>query len=258
MDNIIHNRTLTIAVSTVLNNLNSAVELLEDIGDITNCFKLIIIQGANKNEILKIKDIVYIYRCEFGISNSRNEAIKNANSDFIWFVDDDVILNKSFIINFITSDCFNNYDLCFSRIYCSDLDKSYKKYNKQRKSKLSLLKVSSIEIIVSLNFIKENNIRFNPKYGLGAEYPSGEENLFLIDCYNKSARVYDSHYYGIYHPCMEDKRSPLVLWNKDGYPESKKAIAERFNHFISFLLKTRWGIRAIINGVQLNKVFRLF
>lgn len=245
-------KTLTLAVSTLADNIKNAENVLLDIN---GCNKLIIVQGSNEcfNEIKN--EILYIYTNEIGISKSRNKAIENSDTDYIWFLDDDVIVNESFIKFFVSNNSVYG-DVCFTRIYCSDVERIYKNYRKKRKSKLSLLQVSSIEIIASLRFLKLNNIKFNIEYGLGSRYPSGEENHFLLDCYKYSATFQDFDDFGVYHPCLENKRSAVYLWNKSGYPESKKKIANRFNVFLSSLLKIRWAYRAMLSGVSFNNIYK--
>lgn len=56
-------------------------------------------------------------------------------------------------------------------------------------NKFSSFKVSSVQMAFRLKKIWEKNIFFNEKFGAGAEYISGEENLFLLECLRKGLKI---------------------------------------------------------------------
>ena len=85
--------SLTIVISTIDKNSdcflkNFQFENLKDADEV-----IIVIQGVEKfspNPILR--PFTVISDSDYGLSKSRNIGIENSNSDFIWFLDDDVYL----------------------------------------------------------------------------------------------------------------------------------------------------------------------
>ncbi|QUM87890.1 glycosyltransferase [Moritella sp. 36] len=245
---------LCLAVSTILTNLDNAINVLRFVkcDNFNEIERIVICQNDVGYDYTEIVDGVTIhYVNSFGLSLSRNKAISLCKAEYIWFLDDDVILCDSFIADFISSKS-KNHDLYLGKIQCSDMDRSYKPYKKERLTRLSMLKVSSIEIIVKKSFVKDNNILFDLNMGLGAKYPSGEENIFLLDCFDHNANIFDSNKISIFHPCDEDKRIPINLWRKPGYPESKSIIASRLGFFWGWLFKFRIIVKTYLSGVPLS------
>lgn len=182
---------LTIGISTV------ASYLPELLGKISDCpvFKsndvdfLIVSQKESENKIVNLNEkIKIIYSTSIGLSKSRNLVIENCHKDWLWFQDDDIVLNEDSVFNLMLKlECCKD-DIVLTKVgslECPDkLYKSYKFHNNH--SMLNMLKVSSIEIIVSVSFLKINAIKFNEDFGLGTSMPCCEENIFLLDCFHAS------------------------------------------------------------------------
>ncbi|MEC2395136.1 glycosyltransferase family 2 protein, partial [Bacillus toyonensis] len=52
-----------------------------------------------------------------------------------------------------------------------------------------VLKISSIEFFINLNKVKKEDLNFDERFGLGAQYPSGEENILLGDLLQKNYKI---------------------------------------------------------------------
>ena len=173
--------SLTVVISTVNENFNKFIknfkfDFLVDADEV-----IIIIQGATKSNIPKtLKPFKVIFDESYGLSKSRNAGIDEASSDFIWFLDDDITLDNSNIRRLKNHLKLNqDYHLHVARIKNND-NTPYKKYTKKKiLGRINAFSVSSVELIVSKNFIIKNNIRFNKNLGLGSKYPSTEENFFI-------------------------------------------------------------------------------
>jgi len=249
---------LTLAISTVSDNLNKALQVFDCFNEFTlsNVEFLVICQNDfGKDNFEQMGHVTVYYQSKKGLSKSRNYAIEKALGDYVWFLDDDVILKESFIVDFI-SDKFRGYDLVFGKIYCSDINEAYKKYSRKRYRRYEMLRVSSIEIIVRREFLINNEIYFDESLGLGARYPSGEENIFLLGCYDANASIIEIDEYCIYHPCNEEKREPKLLWAKPGYPYSKFNVARNLGGLLGLVYALRTCFRAIMAGVPLLDVVK--
>jgi len=102
--------------------------------------------------------------------------------------DDDVVLNDNF--NVIIQEAFSL--LPSSDVLTFNVDGLQKDYHSEiyRHSYKTLAKVSSIEIAFKKDAIKQKEIFFDEKFGLGSQYPMGEEFIFLTDAYKKGLKLF--------------------------------------------------------------------
>ena len=152
---------------------------------------LLIINQTNNKKQYKLNNIRMINYSERGLSKSRNRAIENSKADICLIADDDIIYKKDYIE--IIQDLFNknpNIDVITLRVDTPE-GIPFKKYRKKSfiHNKFTIFKVSSISIAFRRNSILENNIKFDESFGLGAQFATGEEAIFLNDCISKGLRV---------------------------------------------------------------------
>lgn len=130
-------------------------------------------------------DSRFINLNSIGLSNSRNECLKYAEQiasegDLIILTDNDVKFDFGFDV--FLRDCFkkHNVDVISFKVknlLGHDFKSNYKK-SKFTHNKFSLMRVSSVEYVIKF---RKDLPRFDVLFGLGAEYPIGEENIFLTD-----------------------------------------------------------------------------
>src|SRR5690606_37412607 len=140
--------------------------------------KLLLFLGKNKglknyiviNQCLKNSDEVdgFINVYEKGLSRSRNKALKYSNADICVVSDNDVYYDEN--LNDILEQAFSNYpdaDVITFQVQTPEGD-MYKNYTPDFywHNRLSLAKVSSVEIAFRRNSILENDIKFDEKFGL--------------------------------------------------------------------------------------------
>ncbi|AOV91151.1 glycosyltransferase [Vibrio parahaemolyticus] len=186
---------LSIGISTVESNRDQAVKLSKEIVELDKKGFVdsvsILSQFENSNSCESITEKISLHRSTSkGLSNSRNDLLDILDGDFFWLLDDDVVLNES-LLHSIEAACQTNcdQDILVGKIYCSDKGEYFKDYKSERKGYRGVLSVSSIEMILKKDFLRSNGIKFNTSLGLGAKYPCGEENDFLIRCLNLGARI---------------------------------------------------------------------
>lgn len=199
--------------------------------------------------------VSYIVSHETGLSKSRNLALENTSSDYLWIMDDDVLIND-FAYDFIF-ECISNYPECGILV----VSHSHKKVDFLPGEKIEFINefkatcVSSIDMILNINKIK--GVRFNEKFGLGAIYPSGEEFIFTCRLLKQKIEVIKFRRVCSYHP-------ELVASGLDFYssPIKLKAKKEMFKtifgyikgnlFYVLFLFKK---IKVIIKNKALTNVF---
>lgn len=186
------NNSNEIKVQVLLSTMNQKnFNLLKKMNIQTNT---IIINQCNKNSedkiIYKGNEINMFSYKERGLSISRNRALKDADSDICLIADDDLIYIDDYEKKII-SEFEKNKEIDIIIFKIEGINKEWKRLpNYEKKiNKLSSLKVSSVQMAFRLKKIREKNIFFNEKFGAGAEYISGEENLFLLECLKKGLKI---------------------------------------------------------------------
>ncbi|WP_409252043.1 glycosyltransferase family 2 protein [Bacillus sp. SCS-153A] len=161
-------------------------------------FEVIIVSQDNHDYItLVLNDVKFKYNHvtidRKGLSLARNIGIKHANGEIMTFSDDDCWYNQdSFKIVSSYFEQNSSTDVACFQIYDPISNSYYKDYDEEEQKQISLrkiLKKSSIEIFISRTRIPDHLIQFDEKFGLGAVYPSGEENIFLFDLFKNKNRI---------------------------------------------------------------------
>ena len=136
----------------------------------------------------KYKNMTMYSYNEKGLAKSRNRLLENASGDIGIITDDDITFVK-------------DYDKIIEKAYLDNPsadviifnfkrgDKEYGGNKKFIYNKITILKVISFQITFRVNKIRENNIKFDENFGIGATFGSGEENIFLADCLKHKLKI---------------------------------------------------------------------
>ncbi len=165
---------------------------------------LVINQKLSRSEdlILTNKFIDVINTNTRGLSQSRNVGLDNLKSDFLLIADDDVYYERNFEATIRESiEKFNDAAGFTYQIRTPD-EKLFKKYKPSYfvHNRKSILKVSSISLLLNFARLNETGLRFDMNFGLGNKYPTGEENIFLNDLIGKGEILYYIPKVIVYHP----------------------------------------------------------
>lgn len=166
-----------------------------------------------------------------GLCCNRNNAINMADGDIAIIADDDVRYELSY---FETVECVykdQSIDVACFQIQTPEGELPYKTYSSKpfQLKKHQRYDISSIEITFRVSKIKENNIHFDTRFGLGSGlFLSGEEDVFIHDCTLQRLNVYYfpypivSHLYmstGKKHLFSQERNQTLgaLTWEVYGY-----------------------------------------
>lgn len=186
---------LTIGISTIEKNYHDALEvalrLIEETPD-TVCFLLI--NQNRKRESVEILSprLKVIHTVSTGLSVSRNIAISNCSTKWLWIQDDDIEIDclniEHYLLPLLNEP---NVHLILAQVGSKEKKNSlYKDYSYQKKhSRLNAVKISSIEIIIDVSFIKFNTLEFDERLGLGTSLPCCEENLFVYKVFKSTNNI---------------------------------------------------------------------
>lgn len=142
-----------------------------------------------------------------GLAVNRNIALSKASAPILLISDDDVVYTEDGLNAVIRA--FHDHSEADIITFCYESTPSYKYYPS---SSCSLNKcpkgyyVSSIEIAFRRDSVQKK-IWFNENFGIGATFPSGEEDIFLKDCLDKGLK-------GIY--------LPITIASHDGTTTSER------------------------------------
>lgn len=171
-------------------------------------------------EITLREDVTYIQLNYPGLCKSRNIGLSNVMTKYAYIMDDDVELDLDKVIELVQKMESDSVDVATCQF--KYLDGTFpKKYSVKffEHDMLSSAKVSSIEICVNIESIRAHKIRFDERFGLGTDWPSGEEYIFLTDCLKAGLKV---KYYPIVTGIHPNETS-----GQDFYTSSSKAVAKR-------------------------------
>lgn len=205
-----------------------------------------------------LRDFIFDCSKERGLSRSRNRALELCSCDYLWILDDDVIIDplacdkiRDALNRFQTDDV-----LTFEFADIVDRKTPAKQYPPIRRlTRLELLRVSSIEMVISARFAKENNLRFNISYGLGAWFPSGEETVFLLDMRDTGAQIVHIDQVIVFHPLAG--RNVGKFWRMPRRLYGMGTIARRFG-VAGLALVFRWTWRGVRNRLPAPIIVDLF
>lgn len=184
---------------------------------------------------------VLSYR-EVGLSRSRNRALDIATGDICLISDDDVDYLPE--IDRVIESVFQknpDADIITFQIQTPD-GQLFKRYRNKKfwHNKRTVMSVCSIEIAFKREAVVSAGLRFDERFGLGANFPTGEEIIFLCDALDKKLNV-------LYYP------APIVihsldssgsrLRNNSNLIEAKGAMFLRifgiYSYFVSFVFAQR-------------------
>ncbi|QDP01788.1 glycosyltransferase family A protein [Thalassotalea sp. PS06] len=253
MNNLVQQQPiLTLGFSTMKGRSQDMIALLLELGTFEQIEILVVMQGGEEPLPPALNHVKLIVDTKMGISHSRNQVITNSAGCFIWFLDDDVWLDRNDIENLLAKLCKPDCpEVLRVQIGCiENHSKRYKAYgNNHQLSRLQLLQVSSIEVIVNRAFILKYQIRFNENFGLGTALPATEEVNFLLDIYRYQGVVVNLPKVFVYHSCCEQGR---ILAN-EGIFLARGATASRFGT-LGLAIIFRWACRYFIRYRQLSYV----
>lgn len=244
-----------VLISTM--NRSSIDELLLNAKNISeNC--TIINQGINVGfKKVMISDdstnIKMVNIQELGLSKSRNQALVNATQNICIVTDDDTVMHSNYaeIVNSAYEEN-PHADIIVFRAETFNGNFFNHKYPKNKKIVRfrDIFKVSSIEITFKRESIINKKISFNENFGLGTNYNSGEEAIFLRDALKKNLNIIFVPKTIVYH----QELSTGVRFDKQLFLGKGALIFEVFG-FLSFFINFIFCLK---KKIEHRREFNLF
>lgn len=182
--------TFEIAISTMHKNHNEVLEMLNRENIKCDCMVINQCDQDNFEEIQnENRRIRIFYTTERGLSKSRNMALRNTKADILAIGDDDLLYYDGFDKTILSYYELNSK----ADVAIFNIDDFYKTF--PRKSRrcgfFELSGYISMEATFHVASIRVKSLQFNEFFGTGSNYfNSGEENIFLADCYHSKCRIF--------------------------------------------------------------------
>ena len=179
---------------------------------------------------------IYSYR-ERGLSRSRNHTLEHAKGEICLLSDDDLEYKKN--IESAILEAFDNNpdaDIITFQIETPE-GEPFNNYSEKQliHNKRSIMRAASVEIAFKRSSIEEAGLKFDENFGLGAKFPTGEENIFLSDALDKGLNVLYIPEPIVIHPAESSGQD----YNDPGLVQAKGAMFERIfgwqGYGVSFL-----------------------
>lgn len=233
---------MVVLVATL--NTENVPKLIEDMNLMT-VDTIVINQSSTGREgtvIEQSQQATIVHSERLGLSASRNEAISYAQSeDICQIADDDMI----FVDNYqeIVENAYKEFPDADIIVFGFDFQNHPVPKKKLRKGKLGYLasmRVVSFQICFKKSSLMKVGIKFDERFGIGAKYGSGEENILLYDALRNGLKVY----------CYPEKIGKLVdresHWDRSPSPTlcyNRGAIFRRMTNYWYWLLIVQFAIR---------------
>lgn len=150
-----------------------------------------------KEESLDGWSVTMITTSTHGVGINRNIALFAADAEIVLFADDDIVYYDG-LRNGVLS-AFRQMPEADAIVFGIDYSKNGIVYRRRRltNGRLHLwnsMRYGTSVLAVKRRQIEKLNITFNHCFGGGCIYGSGEDNLFIKECFDKGLRIYTSSY----------------------------------------------------------------
>lgn len=175
-----------------------------------------------------------------GLSANRNHAIEIASAPYLLLSDDDVEYSEAYIENILRALRENKeYDIIAFRYDSLNSNRVYPEFSFNLKNPPKGYFISSIEIALKRESIIDSGVRFDTSFGLGAEFPAGEETLFINRLLKKGLK-------GIYLPVSCCRHDNISTGEKPLTPEYIRAKGALFRR----IYPCSWFPRMLAHSIR--------
>lgn len=193
-----------------------------------------------------------------GVGINRNLGIAFSDADILLFADDDITYYESDLKG--VTDAFEELPDADVIVFSLDYTKNGEIFEKRRckKKRLKLhnaLKYGAARMAVRKSAVIRNNITFSTLFGGGCIYGSGEDSLFLCDCFKAGLSVY-SHPY-VLGSCAKDSSSWFKGYNEKFMFDKGAFIAAAFpksKHIVKWYFIYKFSKKSKLSFMQTQKL----
>lgn len=176
-----------------------------------------------------------------GLSRSRNLALLLSDAEICLIADDDLVYVEGYPA--LVKRAFSDHpDADVIAFQVQRTGGRHKKFREVagKVGWMESLKISSVELAVRPSRIKASKVAFDERFGAGAEFPAGEENIFLFDSLRQGLKVY---YVPKVIATVDMGESSWFTGFDEKYLECRGAIFYRMSRWLAPLLIAQFAVR---------------
>lgn len=212
--------------------------------------------GCWKNQVFvhDFGDVQLLCSDTKGVGINRNMALQNAKADILLFADDDITYYDPSLQGVV--EAFRELPqadvIFFGMDMTLDGQITQKRHCKtQRRHLYNSMRYGTYRIAIRREAVEKNRLCFSQLFGGGSLYGSGEDTLFIADCFRAGLKVY-SHSY-VLGQCAKDSSSWFTGYNEKFFYDKGAWVAATFpksKHLVKWYFGYRLSKKA---GMPLKK-----
>lgn len=198
--------------------------------------------GSRKSYVENLGNSTIIHSDRLGLSASRNDAIAQASElDICQIADDDMVFVHQY--ESIVKEAYQEFPDADIIIFIVDFENNVvrkKAHPKGRIYHLAAMQTSSVQISFKKSSFVKAGLYFDERFGIGAKYGSGEENILLFDALRNGLKIYS------YPEKIATLISRPSQWDRSNSPEVCKkrgAIYKRMSPYWYWIIIIQFAIR---------------
>jgi glycosyltransferase involved in cell wall biosynthesis len=221
---------------------------------------LLINQSKSKTLTSGFKNIRVINDINYGLSRSRNLAIKESKCDLLWLLDDDCVISKGAVTTIVAAH--SEYEAPIITFQTTGPDgKLVRNYEAELNSfsRKRVEKVLSPEITLKRSPVLGNELIYDLRFGLGGQFEDSENYIFLLDALDKKLEMFFIPETIVSHNALsssDDYASNRIIYARGALSRKLKFSTALFDQCKYALFLLRKG--QIKNWNDLVKKYRLF
>ena len=204
---------------------------------------LVLVQNPNQVSYSAPPQATLVEVAGKGVAKSRNQAILNAKTDLLIFGDDDVTFHPE-ELNKAIRKFEQNPDLAMLLLAAKDETGEPRKQYPAGENKLTLFnsaRAATYEMMIRVSLVKQLEVRFDERFGAGAELYLGDEYIFISDLARAGARCEFAPIYVATHP----SDSSGERWGTAVDRKARAAVFDRVFGVTAPLVRLAFGIRRL-------------
>lgn len=224
------------------------------------------------NEVCEFGKIKMITTATKGVGLNRNIALMAADAEIILFSDDDVVYNDGTAEAVVKA--FEDNPKADVIIFSMDIIKNgavtEKRHLQRRKLHVwNAMRFGTYTVAVRRDAILKNNITFHQYFGGGCPFSSGEDSLFIKNCFDSGLKVYSHEY--VLGSCCKDVSSWFEGCNEKYFYDKGVLMRRLFPRFpramaVYFALRIKREtdisplkrVSLMLSGVRASKTMKPF
>ncbi len=176
-----------------------------------------------------------------GVAKSRNKAIENCKTDLLIFGDDDVTFHPQQLAKAIEK-FEKDPDLVMLLLAANDETVKPRKQYPEKEEKLTLLnsaRAATYEMMVRADLVRQLEVRFDERFGAGAELYLGDEYIFITDLIQAGAKCEFAPIFVATHP----SDSSGERWGSAQDRKARAAVFTRVFGALAPVVRLAFGLR---------------